>query len=307
MTIFVQPPVLKSGDKVAIVAPSGFVEKEYVEKTSKILVDWGLEVLFGDHLFAQHHQFAGNDEQRLSDLQKALDNEDIKAVICARGGYGLVRIVDQIHWQKFINRPKWVAGFSDITVLHAAIQLQGIQSLHSIMPINFRELAFTSKSLELFGHALFYGEQHYNLKPHRLNRLGTEKAVLVGGNLSILYGLLGTDFDLDVRGKILFIEDVGEQFYHIDRMIQSYRLAGKLEGLSGLIVGGLSEMEDKKRPFGRSPEEIIFDAVAAYDFPVVFNFPAGHVPENYPLLLGSEVALEVKKDSVSIKMGNGKA
>lgn len=299
---FVKPPVLIPGDKVAIVAPSGVVEEDYILKTTDILKKWGLKPVLGANLFASHHQFAGSDVQRLSDLQNALDTDDIKMVFCARGGYGLMRIVNQIHWYKFLQAPKWIAGFSDITVLHSAIQIKGVQSLHSIMPINIGKLSNSAKPLELLGEALFNGSLNYNIETHKLNRLGTEKAILTGGNLSLLYALAGTIFDTDWSGKILFIEDVGEQFYHIDRIMQSFRLAGKLDKLSGLIIGGLSEMTDKKRPFGRSPEEIISDAVEGFDFPVVFGFPAGHVPENYPLILGSEVSLEVNSDSVSIRM-----
>ena len=299
---FAKPPALNTGDKVAIVAPSGVVEEDYIEKTKNIFRKWGLDPVPGANLFARHHQFAGSDVQRLADLQNALDDEDIKAIFCARGGYGLLRIVDQIHWHKFLQSPKWVAGFSDVTALHAVLQNKSVQSIHSIMPINIGKLSVSSKPLELLGEALYKGKLIYSIESNILNRSGTEKASLTGGNLSLLYALSGTPYEVDWAGKILFIEDVGEQYYHIDRIMQSFRLAGKLEKLSGLIVGAFSEMTDNKRPFGRSPEEIISDAVEGFDFPVAFGFPAGHISENWPLILGSEVSLEVNSHLVSIKM-----
>jgi muramoyltetrapeptide carboxypeptidase len=302
MANFVKPPVLNTGDKVAIVAPSGVVDEAYVHHTANILRNWGLEVEYGANMFAKHHQFAGSDVQRLADLQWALDDEEVKAVLCARGGYGVMRILDKIHWHKFEQNPKWLAGFSDITALHSAIHLRGIQSLHSVMPINISNLNASSKMLELFGTALYKSSLQYTFKTNQLNRTGTEKAVLAGGNLSLLYALAGTDFDINLEGKILFIEDVGEHYYHIDRMMQSLRLAGKLEKLSGLIVGGLTEMMDDKRPFGRSPQEIISDAVEGFDYPVVFDFPGGHIQENSPLILGAETAVEVNSEKVIIHM-----
>jgi muramoyltetrapeptide carboxypeptidase len=302
MTEFIKPAALKTGDKIAIVAPSGVVERDYIDKTSRILKNWGLKVVCGENLFEQHYQFAGSDAQRLADLQNAFDSEDIKAILCARGGYGIMRIIDQLHWYKFMQSPKWIAGFSDITALHAAIQNKGFQSIHSIMPINIGKLSESAKPIELLGSAMFKGKLEYAIDAHSLNRNGTEKAILIGGNLSLLYALSGTAFDFNWEGKILFIEDVGEQYYHIDRIMQSFRLAGKLDKLSGLIIGSLSEMSDSKSPFGRNPEEIIADVVQGFNFPVAFGFPAGHIPKNFPLILGSEVSLAVSSTAVSIKM-----
>jgi muramoyltetrapeptide carboxypeptidase len=302
MNNFIKPPLLHDGDKVAIIAPSGRVEQDYIERSKRIFEQWGLTVIPGPNLFARQHQFAGSDTQRLSDLQWALDDDEIAAVFCARGGYGLMRIIDQVHWHKFIQKPKWVTGFSDVTALHAQISSRMVQSIHSLMPINMASLSVTDKPVELLRNVLFKGEFQYSIEPNSLNRTGTEKAILIGGNLSILYALSGTEVDPDTENKILFIEDVGEQYYHIDRMMQSLRLSGKLEKLSGLIVGGLSEMTDNKRPFGRNPEEIISDIVAGFDFPVAFGFPAGHISQNYPFIMGAEVAMEVGTNEVKISM-----
>lgn len=302
METYIKPRLLKPGDTVAIVAPAGVVEREYIEKAVHLFGQWGLKVALGSNLFARNGIFAGTDKQRLSDLQQALDAEEVKAVICARGGYGMLRILDSIHWHKFLHNPKWVAGFSDITALHAAILNRGIQSLHSLMPINMANPASTSTDIENLHRALFHGTLEYKLQPFSQNCTGVEKACLAGGNLSLLYALACTSEDIDWKGKIMFIEEVGEYTYHLDRMMQSFRLSGRFEGLAGIIVGGLSEMNDEKRPFGRTPEEIIADAVKGYSFPVAFGFPAGHIATNHPLILGAEVALEVRADGVSIKM-----
>lgn len=303
MTQFKKPPLLKPGDRVAIVAPAGRAETSYVEKSIFVFEDWGLTVEKGKHLLGSFHQFSGTDEQRLRDLQYAIDSDDIKAVICARGGYGTLRILDQIHWTKFLQNPKWLVGFSDITALHFSIQHLNIQSIHSVMPINMESMSSTSLPVEMLAKAFFEGKVEYELPPHKLNITGTEVAPVVGGNLSLLNALSSTPYALDFEGKILFLEDVGEKFYHIDRMMQSLRLTGKLEKLSGLIVGGLSKMKDDERPFGKCPEEIIKEVVDGFDFPVVFGFPAGHIPDNRPLIFGAETAMEVRKDFVKIKMG----
>jgi muramoyltetrapeptide carboxypeptidase len=301
MSALIKPTLLKPGNQVMIVAPSGVVSDNYIQKASGVFESWGLKVLYGKSLFSSYHQFSGTDEQRLSDLQEALDNDEISAIICARGGYGTMRIIDRINLSSFNKKPKWLVGFSDITALHSLLFKAGFQSVHGIMPINFNDLPLSAKPIELLGQVLFEGKIDYSVKANPLNTPGTERAVLAGGNLSLLYALLGTPFDLDTRGKILFIEDVGEQLYHLDRMLQSYRLAGKFDKLNGLIVGGLTEMEDKKRPFGKTAEEIVASIVEGYDFPVIFNFPAGHIRENYPIIIGSETTLNVTPDSVKIR------
>ncbi|MBN2486489.1 MAG: LD-carboxypeptidase [Bacteroidales bacterium] len=300
MPALLKPPLLKPGDHVIIIAPAGFVSDDYVHKASKIFESWGLKVLHGENLFMRHNQFSGTDKQRLADLQEALDNDEVSAIICARGGYGTLRIADRLNLSQFIKKPKWLVGFSDITVLHSILTKLGIQSVHSLMPINFSNLPESAMPIELLRQALFEGRLNYTPAPSAYNRQGTEKAVVTGGNLSLLYALTATPFEIDTRNKVLFIEDVGEQLYHLDRMVQSLRLAGKFDQLNGLIVGGLSEMEDKNTPFGQTAEEIVASAAQGYDFPVVFDFPAGHIAENCPVILGSEATLEVTVNSVKI-------
>lgn len=296
MKTYKKPGLLKPGDQISIVAPAGVVEQGYIEKAVHLFESWGLKVKTGQNLFVRNNQFAGSDKQRTADLQNALDDEDIKAVICARGGYGTLRIIDKINWNKFVNNPKWLVGFSDITVLHSRIHHLGIQSIHAAMPVNFEKLSLTSKTIELLGETLFQGRLKYEFSSGKSNIKGTEIAPVTGGNLSLLYALGSTRYMPDLEGKILFFEDVGEQYYHLDRMLQALRLSGKMDKLSGLIVGGLTDMQDGKHSFGKTPHEIISDIVAGYDFPVIFDFPAGHQLENYPLIFGSETAMEVKSD-----------
>lgn len=300
MVNLIKPPLLKEGDKIMIVAPAGVVSDNYVQKATSVFESWGLRVQFSKNLFSEFNQFSGTDEQRLADLQKAFDDDEISAIICARGGYGALRIVDKLNLNQFLKKPKWVVGFSDITVIHSLLLKAGVQSIHGLMPINFPDHTSDSKPVELLKQVLFEGKVGYNLPVHPLNKAGTEKAIITGGNLSLLYALSGTPYDINFRDKILFIEDVGEQLYHLDRMLQSLRLAGKFEKIVGLVVGGLSEMEDKKRPFGKTAEEIVASIVEGSDFPVVFNFPAGHIRENCPLILGSQVTMDVSDKSVKI-------
>jgi muramoyltetrapeptide carboxypeptidase len=303
MASLIKPALLEPGDAIAMIAPSGVVEADYIQKSTEIFESWGLKVRHGKNLMAEFHQFAGTDDQRLGDMQKALDDSEIKAIICARGGYGAIRIIDQINWSKFKQKPKWITGFSDITVFHNSLFNMGIQSVHSIMPINFKKYQADSEPVLAFAKVLFEGKVEYSYEAARLCRPGTEKNPITGGNLSLLYALKGTAYDWNPQGNILFIEDVGEQYYHIDRMMQSLKLSGKLENIGGLIVGGLSEMADNKRPFGKTPEEIIAEAVQDYNYPVAFNFPAGHIFNNMPIIMGAETSLNVTEVSVEIKMG----
>lgn len=260
------------------------------------LKSWGLDVQTGKHLFKEDRQFAGTDEERLTDLQKALNSKSCKAVLFARGGYGTVRLVDRLDWKRFLKDPKWLIGFSDITVLHSHVHLHaGVETLHAPMALTFPHMTPACEQVlkdTLFGQRLRYTwKAKPGLEPH--NRKGTAKGELVGGNLSILYSLSGTPSDIDTKGKILFLEDLDEYLYHIDRMMMNLRRSGKLAGLAGLIVGGMTEMKDNTVPFGRTPEAIIREAVAEYDFPVAFGFSGGHLPANFPLIFGREVTLKV--------------
>jgi muramoyltetrapeptide carboxypeptidase len=299
--MMITPPFLKSGDKVGIAAPAGKVDAQKLNFAVDALESWGLEVVLGKNVFNHHHQFAGTDQERIADLQQLLDDTSIKAVLSARGGYGTLRIIDQLDFSNFAKRPKWVVGYSDITVLHAHIQTNfGIETLHAPMPSGFEKNSEALETLRkaLFGESLKYDVQHG--RESNLTRKGKGIGVLTGGNLSLLYALTGSASDLDTTDKILFIEDLCEYLYHIDRMMQSLKRAGKLEKLKGLIVGGMTEMKDNQIPFGKAAEEIILEAVDEYKYPVCFNFPAGHIDRNFSLILGREVQLEVTETNTHL-------
>ena len=288
------PPYLKSGDKIAIVAPARKISMEELKPAANVLNSWGYECVFGDNLFKELNQYSGTDEERTSDFQKALDNDNIKAILCARGGYGVLRIIDKLDFTKFITNPKWIIGYSDVTVFHSHINKNfAIETLHATMPINFPKDGTLNQSLITLHKALKGDPLSYEIKKHGLNRKGVASGELCGGNLSILYALSASVSDIDTKGKILFIEDLDEYLYHIDRMILSLKRSGKLNNLAGLVVGGMSEMRDNTIPFGKTAEEIIAEAIAEYDYPVCFNFPAGHIQENYALIVGRKVHLSV--------------
>lgn len=288
------PPYLKSGDKIAIVAPARKVKVSEMEPAISIFRGWGLQIVTGPHLFGEYHQFSGSDEDRAADLQMMLDDTEIKAIVCARGGYGTVKIIDNLNFTKFEQNPKWIVGFSDITVLHSHIQsMFGIETIHAAMPVNFAESGTDDQSLESLRQALFGELKPYRLPVHPLNISGSASGLLVGGNLSILYSLIGSPSDIDTNGKILFLEDVDEYLYHLDRMMMNLKRTGKLSGIKGLIVGGLADMKDNAIPYGKSGEEIIFSYAKELDIPVCFGFPAGHIPDNRSLFMGREAELVV--------------
>jgi len=290
----ISPKELKSGDNVGIVATARKISAEEIEPAIKVLNEWDLEVVLGDNLYKTDHQFAGTDEERASDFQKMLDNDSIKAIIIARGGYGTVKIIDRIDFSRFITNPKWIIGYSDATVLHSHIYTNfGIETLHATMPLNFADAS--KQTLESLRKALFGKKLKYEFDKAPLSRKGSAKGILTGGNLSILYSLTGTASDIDTDGKILFIEDLDEYLYHVDRMMMNLKRAGKLSNLAGLIVGALSEMNDNEIPYGKTAEEIVHDAVKEYDYPVAFDFPAGHTRENRALILGREATISVGK------------
>lgn len=291
------PPFLIPGDKVAIVAPARKVSPDEIEAGVNKLRSWGLEVVFGEHLFGDCNQYSGTDQERTSDIQSALDDPGIKAVIAARGGYGTIRIIDYLDFSAFRINPKWIIGFSDITVLHSHIQTNlGIETLHACMPFTFPPDGSDGPSTETLRKALFGEQISYKFQTAELSVIGEAEGILAGGNLSILYALNGTPSDLDTRGKILFIEDLDEYLYHVDRMMMNLRRSGKLSGLAGLVVGGMSGMNDNTVPFGKSPEQIIYESVADYHYPVCFGFPAGHLDDNRALILGRRVKLHVSGD-----------
>lgn len=289
------PAYLQKGDTVAIIATARKISQEEIQPAVTFLESCGLSVLLGKNIFSADNQYAGTTTQRAEDLQWALNDPKIKAIIIARGGYGTVKLIEHIDLTEFKKHPKWLVGYSDVTVLHSAIHNIGIASLHATMPINFTKNEEATKSLI---DSLFGKSNAINIETSSLNKPGTSKATLVGGNLSLLFALNGTTIDIDTTNKILFIEDLDEYLYHIDRMMMQLKLSGKLKNLKGLIVGGMTDMKDNTVPFGKTAEEIILDAVKDYNYPVCFNFPAGHIDRNLALCFGKEVSLNVNADNV---------
>lgn len=292
------PAYLKKGDTVAIIATARKISKEEINPTIQFLESYGLSVICGEHLFKAENQFAGSDAQRSSDLQWALNNKDIKAIIIARGGYGTIKLLETIDFTEFKKYPKWLVGYSDVTVLHSAIHQLGIASLHATMPLNFFKNTEATKSLM---EALFGTHHEISIDSHFLNKTGTATGELVGGNLSLLYALSGTPYDIDTTNKILFIEDLDEYLYHVDRMMMQLKLSGKLKNLKALVVGGMTDMKDNAIPFGKIEEEIILDAVKQYDYPVCFDFPAGHIDRNLALYFGKNIELSVQSRTATLK------
>lgn len=294
------PELLKAGDRVAIVATARKISSAELQPAIRLLESWGLEVMLPKNIYAESNQFAGSDAERASDLQWALDREDVKAVFCARGGYGTVRIVDMVDYTHLTEKPKWIVGYSDVTVLHSHLHtLVGMPTLHATMPLNIPTDAVDKAypSTESLKRALFEGEVCYNTKKHKLNREGEADGLVVGGNLSILYSLCGSASDIDTEGKILFIEDLDEYLYHIDRMMQNLKRTGKLQRLKGLVVGVMTDMHDNSIPFGKNAEEIVMEAVAEYNYPVCFNAPFGHIgTENKALILGKRLHMKSQTD-----------
>lgn len=292
--IVAHPPYLIKGAVVGITCPAGYVSADRVSFAAETLRLWGFEVVIGKTVGNEHHYFSGTDAERLADLQQMLDNPDIDAILMGRGGYGVSRIIDDIDWTKFKLNPKWICGFSDITVLHSHIHTTtALPTLHSPMCGAFTPDTINSGHIKRFLACLIGESQHYHTAPHQFNRTGYGEGILVGGNLAMLTHLVGSKSDIDTTGKILFIEDIGEHLYKIDRMLLTLKRAGKLDNLKGLIIGGFTEMEDTTRPFGQTVDEIIRDNVAGYNYPVCYNFPSGHQDENHTLILGMVHKLQV--------------
>ncbi len=291
---FTKPAYLKKGDTIMIVAPAGFVpDSTEIEPGIALAKSWGLEVIVGKNAFKKHNHFAGTDQERQSDLQFALDNNNIKAIWCSRGGYGTVRIIDQIDFTGFEQHPKWVVGFSDITTLHSTIHNLGIATIHATMPGGMKRASDEAKQSlykALFGYS--YG---FEIPTNPLNKMGNAKAVLIGGNLSILNSMIGSFSEVNMNGKILFIEDVGEDLYRVDRMMYTLKRTGALKNLKGLLVGDFDYDVEKDTLFGGTHREIILNAVKDYNFPVLFDFPAGHVRDNRALIFGKEIHIEVNE------------
>lgn len=288
----IAPKPLSKGSKIAIVATARFISESDIECSLQYLRDNGFEPVYDERLFAICNQFAGNDGFRANVLQSYLDSPDIDAILCARGGYGTIRIVDNLKFDNFINKPKWIIGYSDVTVLHAKLQSIGFESIHASMPINFRDN--TEAALTSLIDALSSQNLHYEIKNSPLNIQGEAEAEIVGGNISVLYSMLGSSTFPDTKGKILFLEDLDEYLYHIDRMMFAFERAGILDNIKGLIVGGLTKMHDNNIPFGKTAEEIILERVADKGIPVCFNFPAGHIDDNRAIILGRKIRLSIQ-------------
>lgn len=306
-TKLIQPSYLKVGDSVAIVAPSGILNNrgKEINQAKALLESWGLKVMIGAHVFNKAGHFAGTDEERAEDFQKALDNPNIKAIWSARGGYGTVRILDKLDYTDFKKQPKWLIGYSDITALHNQIHNEGIESIHALMCTSLTDdLEEIKETVATFKGAIFGKHLSYTVPSNKHNKQGTAKGQLVGGNLTLLHTMLGSETSINTDGKILFIEEIGEYKYHIDRMLQSLKRAGYFDNCAGVIVGDVSKMRKNTTPWGKSIEKLILDALTEYSFPILFDFPAGHEDDNRALILGRNISLNVDQDQSTVVFDN---
>lgn len=295
-------PQLQKGDKVAIISTARKISTQELEPAIRILKEWGLTVELGNSINAEDHQFAGDDLTRLKDFNYYLQDDSCKAILCARGGYGSVRIVDDIDWEQLTKTPKWVIGYSDVTTIHAhLIKHTDLYSVHGTMPINFPETG-NNEATETLRKVLFGESTSYQFEGNEFNRNGEVDAKLVGGNLSIVYSLLGSPSSFKTEGRILFLEDLDEYLYHIDRMMQNLKRNGLLENLAGLVIGGMTDMNDNTIPFGKTAIEIINEYVKDYDYPVAFNAPIGHIDNNLAVLEGGYYQLKVNGNSAELNL-----
>lgn len=293
----ITPPYLKKGDTIAIVATARKNIDDNLKFATDLLTSWGLNVKVGSTIGLDLNQLAGTDEQRAKDFQDQMDNPNIKAIWCVRGGYGTVRMIDLLDFTKFRKSPKWVIGFSDVTVLHNHLNTMGFKSIHGIMPVSSKATPDAVESLRI---SLFGENLNYRIDTFDMNRFGTATGELVGGNLSILYSLLGSKSAIDCKDKILFIEDLDEYLYHIDRMMINLKRCGCLENLKGIVVGGMTKMKDNDIPWGKNAYEIIQDITKNLKIPIIYNFPAGHMADNRSLILGSKVTIEAKAECSTV-------
>ena len=303
----IQPAYLKTGDSVTIVAPSGILNNKetHVKLAKELLEGWGLKVKVSEHVFSKANHFAGTDEERATDLQRALDNPNISAIWSARGGYGTVRVLDKLDFSKFKTHPKWLIGYSDITALHNQIHNEGIESLHAMMCTSMNEDMEEYKvTVETFKKALFGETLSYSIQGNINNRSGHATGQLVGGNLTLLHTMLGSETSIDTDDKIIFFEEIGEYKYHIDRMLQSLKRAGYFDNCKGLIVGDISNIKKNTTEWGTSIEQLILDALEDYDFPILFGFPAGHEDDNRALILGRTIEMSVGKEQSTVNFEN---
>ncbi|TKK67803.1 LD-carboxypeptidase [Ilyomonas limi] len=299
------PSYLQNGDMIGVICPSGYMPLENMETCLQVLEQWGFKVKKGKTLGTHFNYFSGTNEERLADLQQMLDDENVKAILCARGGYGLSRIIDKIDFTSFPEKPKWIVGYSDITILHSHLfNNYHIASLHSPMAAAFNNGGSETEYVQSLLKALTGMHYTYRCEAYKLNRVGTATGELVGGNLCLLAHLVGSKSSIDTKGKLLFIEDIGEYIYNIDRLMIQLQRAGKLDDLAGLIVGSFADMKDTVIPFGASVYDVIYDAIKGYGYPVCFNFPVGHTQENYALKHGIAHTLEVSESDVKLTGNN---
>lgn len=299
-----RPPYLKQGDTIGVAAPSGCFGKHELLAAFDLFESWGLKIKTGKHLYEKELSFAGSDAHRREDFQKMLDDEEIQAIVCARGGYGTVRIIGDLDFTRFKKHPKWISGYSDITVLHAALHQLGFETMHGIMP---RTVLPNEPDVVSFDslRGMLFGEIHeYSLQPGDKNRYGKGKGILTGGNLSVLYSIAGSVYEPDTDGKILFIEDLNESLYHVDRMMMNLKIRGKLKNLKGLIIGDMMDMKGSPGGFDKPAVDVILDCVKEYRYPVLTGFPAGHKHPNLAFPLGRVVELEVGKSGSVVRFGN---
>ncbi|MEO0556253.1 MAG: LD-carboxypeptidase [Bacteroidota bacterium] len=287
------PPPLQPGDAVGMVAPSRLIKPDQVEQALATFNLWGLEVRQGSSLFGTHGYFAGTDENRLNDLQNFINDPEIRCIFCARGGYGVTRILDQLNLKPLLETPKWIVGFSDITALHLALGNLEISSIHGLMPVQFGYFGAES-SIESLRKLLFDRVGEVIAPYHSMNRLGKVNAPVVGGNLSLIVDSIGTKNEIQTRGKILFLEEIDEYLYKIDRMLIQLKRAGKLDLLAGLMIGDFTQTKDTQIPFGQNLEQIILAKVSQYDYPLAFSFPVGHEIPNHSILMMKEITLQVE-------------
>lgn len=297
--MLLRPQALQPGDTVYILSTARKITIEEITPAINAFESWGLKVQIGKTIGKEYRQFAGTDAERKEDFQIALDDKNVRAIICARGGYGTVRMMDDLNYDEFMKHPKWVVGFSDITFLHVHISNSiGIQTLSGAMPFSFA--TSTPMAIESLKNELFGKRNQYIIEPNELNRKGEAKGILIGGNLSILYSITGTKSGMNTSNKILFLEDLDEYLYHIDRMMMNLKRSTKLHDLAGLVIGGFSDMKDNKVAFGTSAYEIIAENVAEYNYPVCYGFPAGHVADNRALVIGGTYNLNVGDKEVKL-------
>ena len=297
------PPYLQKDDTIGLVCPAGYIPLEKAQTCINTLQEWGYNVRIGNTLDSDsENYFSGTDEERLNDFQQMLDDDEVKAILCARGGYGTTRIIDDLSFKKFKEKPKWIIGFSDITILHSHLYSNYyISSFHAPMAAAFNDGGKENEFVLSLKNALEGKKIKYSCPVHEFNRKGEGIGEFVGGNLALLTHLIGTDSDIKTRGRILFIEDIGEYLYNIDRMMHQLKRSGKLSRLAGLIIGGFTDIKDTERPFGKTAYEIISEIIKEYDYPVCFGFPVSHTDENYALKIGVGYKLKITKSKVSLE------